>query len=181
MKHRAPIFILKVQLLVVPLAMCLLYACSKHENKEITKIEFAKSPCFLPCVPTAISMDSALNYQCYVDSSYVKGVTAKRSYSGRINRSVWNELLIKLEEIDYKHLDTAAKQFPSDVQHVELIIYSGTHRIRLETESSDSKVGKVLKWINSTYKKVQLKSTTNLLHLGTTLQLDPRLIYRLPK
>jgi len=116
-------FNINVHFLLVPLALCLLNACSKHENVEITKIEFAKSSCFLPCVPTAVSMDSALNYQYYADNSYVKRVTAKRNYTGRMSQSLWNELVMKLEEIDYKHLDTSSKKFPSDVQHVELLIY----------------------------------------------------------
>ncbi|WP_345948075.1 hypothetical protein ABDD95_14570 [Mucilaginibacter sp. PAMB04274] len=164
--------------LLAMVSLGLLTGCVRQEIKEITRVEYAKSTCLTPCIPMAISMDSSLRYQFYADSSYVKRAIAQRSYRGRINRRLWNELTDKLDSIDYKHLDTSRMQFPSDVQHVELIVYRGDNKIRLETEGSSSKVGKVLAWIGDTYKSVKLKPITDTLQFNATLQLDPRLRQR---
>jgi hypothetical protein len=160
------------------LTLSLLTGCVRQEDKEITRVEYAKSTCFTPCVPIAISIDSSLHYQFYADSSYVKRVTAQRSYTAKITRQQWNELTARLESIDYKHLETSGKPLPSDVQHVELIIYWGDNKVRLETEESNSKIGNILAWLEDTYKSVKLKPAIDTLHFNTTLQLDPRLTRR---
>nr|WP_213489409.1 hypothetical protein [Mucilaginibacter sp. Bleaf8] len=83
-----------------------------------------------------------------------------------------------MEDIDYKHLHAGNGEFPSDIQKVELIIYWGNRKTHLETAmDSHTEVGKMLYWIDSTYKRVKLKPATNSLNFATILQLDPRITH----
>lgn len=154
----------------------LLTACKAHIDKRITKVEFAKSLCFLPCDAVAVSIDSSLNFEYYIDSSYIKHRKSRAYYTGKVSRVFWNELTEKLEQMDYSNLDTTKKIFPSDLRHRELKVYFNHRSIRVETvDGDDSQEGKLHHWLDSAYKHVKLKLAKDTIHFGTTVQLDPRI------
>ncbi len=173
-------FCLAIKSLVVSLILIVcLAACTAPIDDEITKVEFAKSTCFLPCVPIAMSLDSAMNYQLYIDSSYVKHTKAKLYYTGLVDIKLWQNLKLKVRGINVNQLKNTGKGPPSDLRHIELIIYRGNRQTKLEMLDGDnSKADQLINWLQNATKNIKLQPSADSLNFGTTLQFDPKLRYQ---
>jgi hypothetical protein len=167
------------QLLASSVLIVCLAACTAPIDDEITKVEFAKSTCFLPCVPIAMSLDSAMFYQLYTDSSYLKHTEAKLYYTGLADKQLWQDLKLKVRGINFNQLKNTGKESPSDLRHIELIIYRGNSQTKLEMQDGgNSKADQLVNWLQNATKNIKLQPSADSLNFGTTLQFDPKLRHR---
>lgn len=152
----------------------ILPACGKVRHNEISSIGFATGYCHGECAFSALSVDSSLKYN-YFGGDYAQ---KKGFYTGRISKEFWDTLNVKLEELNYKQLDSAY-QHTVDDQSMELIIHYGnrTKHVRAQSGSLPDSLIKMFIWLAHTYKKVRLENATGPIRFETTeqeLQIPPR-------
>lgn len=147
----------------------LIVACTPSNKNRAKRIEFATGYCFSICPHLALSIDSTLQCKLYIDS-----IGKRKCYAGSVKKKFWNELLGRLNDIDYRNDDTS-KIFANDIQFAELIIYDAKGRKRLLRQpfGATDKVSKLMTWLNDKRQILELKPTPDTLHFGTTLQLPP--------
>lgn len=142
-----------------------LAACDKQSrrNNEITKIEIATTGCFGFCQPTVVSIDSSLTYRFWGEkipfiSSSDSGKNKKLIgyYSAKISQAYWDTLNMKLENINYKRLDTMYNHTVDD-ESLEVFIHYGheVKRIRAQSGSLPNGVGEAFYYIIKSYKVVK--------------------------
>lgn len=153
-----------LQLFAMLALMCLLVACNKkHQSKsKIEKIEVATGACFGPCQLTATSIDSSLNYSYFGGKTLFTEPVADTNnlhgfFKGRISELYWDTLTKKLEQLNYKLLDTVyAHSF--DDQTIEFLIYyeGKVKHIRAQSTSLPHKVQETLYGIVNSCRIIKL-------------------------
>jgi hypothetical protein len=151
------------------LLIVLLCGCDKQQRRinEITKIEIATGGCFGPCQSTVVSVDSSLNYRYWgggdswaarVDDS--KNGKLRGYFSAKTSREFWDTLNIKLEQINFKQLDTVYAHSVDD-QSLSVLIHYGNKikHINAHSASLPDSVGRVFYYIIRSYKTIKPKPT----------------------
>ena len=157
---------------IIALALIIFMACNKPipRKNEITKIDIATSGCFGSCPSIAISIDSSLNYK-YYGGRYA---SLRGYYLGRVTNEFWDSLNIKLENINYKRMDTNYS-VAADAPESELIIHYGGQIRHIQTMvfGHPDSIVNVLNWLNYSYKHVKLYRSTDKIKFETTAQNEP--------
>jgi len=157
------------QYLLLFLAVASLSAChnSSKRKDEITKIEIATGGCFGPCQSTVVSIDSSLTYKYFgggvpmvfrLDTSVKSNL--KGYYSSRISRAFWDTLKTKLEDINFRQLDTSYQNSIDD-QSLEIFIHYGNKLKYIEARSASlpDDARDVFYYIIKSYKTIKPKPT----------------------
>ena len=167
-----------------------LSACNKIVKKtdEITKVELATGSCFGTCQFTATSIDNEFHYK-YFGGSFSFPLPGNKKpkdsytgyYEGLINRSLWDTLILKLNKIHYKQLDTLYAHSVDD-QSLEVIIYyqNKIKHIKAQSASLPDSVLEAFNWIANSYKSIKLKPAKDTLHFETQTQ-NEFALYKIPK
>jgi hypothetical protein len=149
------------------LIVVFLMACNKPVGRhyEITKVELARSGAWSDYGAT-LSIDTSLNYKYFGDI----GVIKQSYFIGKISSNLWDTLNQKLEHIKYKALPTESYTNIQDVNYFELIVHweNGEKHIIRVWESPPDSVLSVIKWIDTSYRKVKL------LHVKDTFKFESK-------
>jgi len=153
------------------------FSACNYRNNEITKVEFATGGCFGSCPLTATSVDSSLHYKYY--SGGIIPVWGNKPpkddyngyYTGTISRGLWDSIIIKLNGIHYKQLDTVYNHSVDD-ESFELIVHyrNGIKHIHAQSFSLPNNAREVFYWIANCYKSIKLKQIQDTLKFETTIQ-----------
>ncbi|HEY4322950.1 MAG TPA: DUF6438 domain-containing protein [Mucilaginibacter sp.] len=149
----------------------LLSRCDNHITRRntITRIEVAKGGCLRGCPVTAISIDSSLTF------GYFGGYKAKLkgNYTGKVTQGFWDSLNMKLEQMNYKHLDTT-EYLELDGEQAEVICYWAGHkrRITLSIDGFDttSYKSKFFRDLAYSYDHVKLNKTSSVVKFEVKYQ-----------
>lgn len=165
-----------LQLFAVFLIADLFTAC--HNSAQISKVELATGFCEGACQPTAVLIDSSLNYFYYGDTitPFLKLPGDQRDdriegyYEGRISKELWKAITAKLNQIDFQDLDSLYQRSVDD-QRLEIIVhYQGkVKHIRAQSSSLPDTVRKVFYWIAESYKHEKLTPTEDSSRFETYL------------
>lgn len=155
------------QYLLLFFALASLLACNNSSAKkdEITKIEIATGGCFGPCQSTVVSIDSSLSYKYFGGgvSLVFRGDTSNKGklkgyYSATISRAFWDTIKTKLEDINFRRLDTSYQQSVDD-QSLEVFIHYGNKLKHIKAQSASLPEGasNVFYYIIKSYKIIKPK------------------------
>jgi hypothetical protein len=158
---------LLLSLMFMVIAGCSWDKVQKRKN-EITKICFGTGGCLGQCPILAIEIDSSLIYKFY-GGEYSDTIGYFR---GSVSQSFWDTLNSKLENINYKYLDTSYEHSVDDVSTETIIYYNNRQKHILAQEMSlPDNVRNVLFWLSDTYKSIPLKKVTdNSISFETKIQ-----------
>lgn len=160
--------------------IALLSSCDKHAQRknEITKIEIATGGCFGPCQSTIISIDSSLDYKYFGGDTYFSlpadapnDGKLKGYYFARISPGFWDTLNIKLDEINYKKLDTSY-QHSVDDQSLEVFIHYNNKikHIKAQSASLPDSVAHMFYYVINSYKIIKPKPTKDTFNFESETQ-----------
>jgi len=140
-------------------------------NDEITKVELARSGAWAD-PGAAISIDNTLNYSYYgvIDGEH------RDYYVGKATPQFWDSLSRKLEDINFKTIDSTDDMTASDVHYFELIIHwNNTKRriVRMRLFHRLDSVCNMIEWLNDSYKNIKLKQVNQPITFETTFQNPP--------
>lgn len=138
-----------------------------QRKNEIHKIVFATGGCFGQCPIQVFSIDSSLT----VRYSGVKYTKKNGSYSGSIDRALFDTLNIKLENVNYKQLDSTYDGTVDDLL-TELIIYYGDEVKHITSSFNDlpDNVQVLYNWLLATQEKFVLTKTNDSLEFETKIE-----------
>lgn len=164
--------------LIFLLTIVFLSSCDKHARRknEITKIEIATGGCFGPCQSTVTSIDSSLDYKYFGGDIYFpltsdtkNNKKLKGYYFAKVSPGFWDTLNIKLEEINYKKLDTSY-QHSVDDESLEVFIHYGNNikHIKAQSASLPDNIAHVFYSIINSYKTIKPKPTSDTFHFEST-------------
>jgi len=142
------------------------FSCNEpHRHNEITKIELTRTGAWAD-IGAIIKIDTSLNYDYWGRYDTVK----EGYFTGRISQGFWDTLNYKFDQLKYKTLDTTDNSNVQDANYFELIIHweKGRRRIIRVDTGGNYPLIKTLKWLNDSYKNVQLKRATNPIKFETT-------------
>jgi len=168
------------QYLTLLLLIAFLSSCNKHAQRknEITKIEITTGGCFGPCQSTIVSIDSSLDYKYFGGDTYFPlPLDAKNNgklkgyYSARISPGFWDTLNIKLDEINYKKLDTSY-QHSVDDQSLEIFIHYNNNikHIKAQSASLPDSVAHIFYYVINSYKTIKPKPTKDTFNFESETQ-----------
>lgn len=151
-------------------AAILFSACkqSSYSGKDghIKSVQLTSGGCFGPCQRTITYLDSNLVFKFYGDEiSFSLPAKARKEYlygfyKGNINREFWDSLTTKLENIQFRNLDTVYAHSVDDQSFDLIIHYDDTVKyVRAHDASLPDKVRKVIYWIAESHKKINLKAS----------------------
>lgn len=143
-----------------------LYACNDNSqkintrNNEIQKISFAIGGCYGTCPFLAIEIDRTLTYKFYGGRYTDK----EGYYKGTVTQTFWDSLNIKLEQVNFKQLDTSYN-FTVDDMSIESYITFGrtTRSINGQEMSMPDSLRQVFYWIEKSYKNLHLTQVDTLI------------------
>jgi hypothetical protein len=157
----------------VLLFMFLFIACKKLQPQynNISKIELARSGAWSD-FGAAISIDSSLNYKYYGNYGKVK----QGYFLGKASRKLWDTLTQKLEKINFKTVSSSDNLSVADVNYYEVIIHWKNHTkkiIRVSPRESDAVIN-TIRWLDSSFRKVNLHQVNNPIKFETTYHELPK-------
>ena len=152
--------------LLFSIAILLLAACHQRQPASgIWKVEVATSVCFGTCQNTLTVVDSNLNYHFYGGKVAKGGATGRKGkifglYTAKVNRRFWDSLIMRLEENDYKSLDTGYQE-ENDDQFLEILVHYGKQVKRIHGYDRDMPEGiaKTIKWVARSYATIKPVAT----------------------
>lgn len=133
--------------------LCTIINCKDVVRKnEINKVVLFTGSCFGTCPSQIIEMDSSLIIK-YRGIDYTDKIGF---YQGSITSDLWDTLNIKLEDVNYKQLDTAYFQTVDD-WFTEIYIYSGNEVKHIQGQEMSLPPGLigVYKWILRSSERVE--------------------------
>jgi len=138
-----------------------------QRQNEIHKIVFATGGCYGQCPIQVFSIDSSLT----VKYQGVKYTDNNGFYIGSIDRTLFDTINIKFENINYKQLDTTYSGTVDDLS-TELFIYYGDKIKRITSPLSDlpDTVQVLYNWLLTTQKKFVLSKTNDSLKFETKIE-----------
>ncbi len=148
------IFVLKYLILST-----LLFSCKSEfekRNNEINRIVFATGGCYGSCPIQVIDIESSLSYkyQGLANSNYIG------FYEGNITQGFWDTLNIKLENINYKDLDSIYDHSVDDLSTEVYIYYNnGVKHIDAQSSSLPEDVFNVYNWFLMSIKNLKMNPT----------------------
>jgi hypothetical protein len=155
--------------------LCLLFllSCKKPnlQTNEITKVELARSGAWSDFGAT-ISVDSSLAYKYFGDYGKVK----QGYFIGRVSRRFWDTLNQKLEEINFKTINSSDNLSVADVNYFEVIVYFKNQKrriIRVNPREKDAVINAFM-WLNDSYKNIKLYQFKNAIKFETTYHELPK-------
>jgi len=166
---------------VLLFAIAILSSCGRRAQRknEITRIEIATGGCFGPCQSTIVSIDSSLSYKYFGGDTYFplppelknNERTLKGYYFAKISQGFWDTLNIKLDEINYKELDTSYRHSVDD-QSLEVFIHYNhkIKHIKAQSASLPENVAHVFYYVINSYKTIKPKPTKDTLNFESTHQ-----------
>ena len=159
--------------LVWLISIILLVACKKPagRNNEITKIELERSGAWAD-FGASISIDTSLNYKYFGDYGDVK----QGYFIGKVNRKFWDTLNQKFAHVKFKALPVSDNISAVDINYFELIIHwkGGKQRILRAWDGRSDSVLNVIKWLDTSYKAVQLHHIKSPIKFETTFHNLPK-------
>jgi hypothetical protein len=143
-----------------------LTACHQTDlNARIWKVEVATSECFGTCQNTLTVIDSNLNYHFYGGRVAKGGAIGRKGkifgfYTAKISRRFWDSLTTRLEENDYRSLDTGYQQ-ENDAQFLEIRVHYGNQVKRIHGYNIDLPDGmvKTINWVAHSYATIRPAAT----------------------
>lgn len=165
--------------LIFPVFLIVFFACNKPKKRvnEITKIEIATGGCFGACQLTAVVIDSSLLYRYYGGelplALFPKPEQREKLvgyYSAKISRELWDSFNFKLEQINYKQLDTSYEKSVDDESLNVLIHYNNkVKHIKAQSTSLPDSVAKVFYYIIKSYKVVKPERTMDTFEIHRSM------------
>jgi hypothetical protein len=136
----------------------LLSACHQRNTvAPIWKVEVATSECFGTCQNTLTVIDSNLNYHFYGGRVAKGGAIGRKGkifgfYTAKVSRRFWDSLTTRLEDNDYRSLDTGYHE-ENDAQFLEIRVHYGKQVKRIHGYDIDMPDGivKTIKWVAHSY------------------------------
>ncbi|NHA07708.1 hypothetical protein G7092_28165 [Mucilaginibacter sp. HC2] len=164
--------------LIFLLTIVFLSSCDRHARRknEVKKIEIATGGCFGSCQLTAISIDSSLDYKYFGGDTYFpsppdakNNEKLKGYYFAKVSPGFWDTLNIKLEEINYKKLDTSYEHSVDD-ESLEIFIHYGNNikHIKAQSVSLPDSIARVFYYIINSYKTIKPKPTRDTFNFEST-------------
>ena len=160
-----------IRYLILPL---LLFAgCNKpfRQNDKITRIELARNGAWSD-FGASISIDSSLNYEYWGDYSQVK----QGYFKGTISKAYWDTLNKRFSQIRFRTVKTNNDINCEDCEEYEMIIrWRGNSRkiLRTDYHNRPDSVLSFIKWVDSSYKHVNLHSTKDSIKFDLNLHGRP--------
>ncbi|WP_345948076.1 hypothetical protein ABDD95_14575 [Mucilaginibacter sp. PAMB04274] len=121
-------------------------------------------------------LDSSLAFKFYVDSGYcnTEGPPIKL-YNGTVSRELWDTLNIKLEQVNYKQIDSINKEEReiNDAYGVEIIVHLNGKTKRISKHLSPypiTPLDSLINWLINTPSTILLKPSKDTFQLTTTYQ-----------
>ena len=138
-----------------------------QRQNEIYKIAFATGGCYGECPIQVFSTDSSL----IVKYQGIKYTDHNGSYIGRIDRTLFDTINIKFENVNFKQLDTIYSGTVDDLS-TEMFIYYGAKIKRITSPLSDlpDSVQVLYNWLLKTQKKFVLAKTKDSLKFETKIE-----------
>lgn len=150
-------------------------SCSQPQrHNEIIKVELARSGAWADW-GAALSIDTSLQYHY---TYYLRHGHALRPgyYVGKASREFWDSLVVQLNDVKYKAIDSTENRHIEDVNYFELLVKSekGKRRIiRVRDHDSKDSVSNMLEWLNASWKNMQLQQSAAPFKFETTFQNPP--------
>ncbi len=137
-----------------------------QRKNEIHKIVLATGGCFGQCPIQVFSIDSSLTVK-YRGVKYTK---KNGSYSGSIDKALFDTLNIKLENANYKQLDSTYDGTVDDLL-TELIIYYGDEVKHITSSFNDlpDNVQVLYNWLLAPQERFVLTKTNDSLEFETQI------------
>ncbi|HRO74643.1 MAG TPA: DUF6438 domain-containing protein [Crocinitomicaceae bacterium] len=160
----------RIKQITTILIVILFIGCEQknHErNNEITRIVFATGGCYGTCPIQAIDIDSTLNFNYHG----VRYTRKKGFYTGVVTKGFWDTLNMKLENINFKELDTTY-EYSVDGLSTEIFIYYNNKVKHIHGEYSDlpDSVRIVYDWLLTSIGTFKFKPTQKRLTFPTIIQ-----------
>ncbi|MDN3550697.1 DUF6438 domain-containing protein [Mucilaginibacter aquaedulcis] len=168
------------QYLTLLFLIAFLSSCDKHSHRqdEISRIEIATGGCFGPCQSTIVSIDSSLDYRYFGGETYFTlpsdaKINGKLNgyYFAKITPGFWDTLNIKLDEINYKKLDTSY-QHSVDDQSLEVFIHYNNKikHIKAQSASLPENAVHMFYYVINSYKTIKPKPTKDTFNFESEIQ-----------
>jgi hypothetical protein len=162
-----------MRLKISSLFLVVLATACHSRNNEIIKVEMVTGYCFGTCRPTVTIVDSALHYQFYGGEVIHFKIEPQPKgelvgyYKAKVSRKFWDSLTTKLDDINYKWLDTTYTHTIDD-QSLEIFIWynNKVKHIRAQSASLPGNVRETLYWIGNSYKTVKPSATRDTFKFG---------------
>lgn len=150
--------------------LTLLFSCSDNKAKrknEIKRVVFATGGCFGNCPIQAIDIESSLKVR-YHGVQYTDSIGF---FIGNITSGFWDTLNIKLENINYKQLDTSYQHSVDDLS-TEIYIYGNgkVKHIKGQSASLPDSVMTVYRWLMQKIKHLKLHPSKDSLTFPTNTE-----------
>lgn len=144
----------------------LFLGCNKrvHRKSEIRKIEFARDgPSIIPGV--TIGIDETLDYKYFGNYENIN----QGYFTGEISPEFWDTLTNKLQAIKFKTAKATIDPGTESEEYYELIIYWSNKKRRLLRvwSKEPDPVFSICELIDTSYKRVKLHQTNDVLKFGT--------------
>jgi hypothetical protein len=164
---------MKIQVIIfLAIIVLLAFVCNKKKvefqrQNEIYKIVFATGGCYGSCPIQVFSIDSSLAIKYHG----IKYTNHEGYYRGKIDKTLFDSINIKFENVNYQQLDTVYSGTVDDLS-TELVIYYGDKKKCINSQMNDlpDSVQLLYEWLLVTQKKLKLERVMDSLKFETRIE-----------
>lgn len=150
--------------------LALLFSCNNDKVKrknEIKRVVFATGGCYGNCPIQAIDIDSSMKVRYHG----VKHTDSVGFFIGNITSEFWDTLNIKLENVNYKQLDTTYEHSVDDLSTEIYIYYNNkVKHINGQSASLPDSIMTVYQWLMQKIKHLKMHPIKDSLTFPTSIE-----------
>lgn len=160
----------KYKIITTVFILALLFSCGNGKHKrpnEIKRVVFASGGCFGQCPIQAFEIDSTLIVK-YYGVEYTDHIGY---FTGNISTGFWDTLNIKLENINYKQLDSSYEHSVDDLSTEIYIYYNNkVKHIHGQSASLPDSVMMVYEWLMTEIKQIKMQPSKESFEFPTIVE-----------